>query len=262
MLPKQVSLHVGNEMDLLDRACHATEPTELLVAPVDLHQRNINRRLREADLPKEAFEVTDAASVSRRLLDECAVSTRVLDHIDRLGLVEQLVDESAVDSPSIDIPAGVQSSDPEYIEQVRTDVEMVSNYHPERLTAWRETADSLQTPIDADTRELLEVALDVEAELRTQTDKAVSDIELIRRATRQLAATSGDVWTAACSHIDRLSIVGLSSISAPYADLVNVVAMTTSVDIHIHCRPATSEYLTARVPPLFDIDSPGEVVFA
>jgi ATP-dependent helicase/nuclease subunit B len=256
-----VSLHVGDEMDLLDRARHSPQPTEIILAPVELHQRNIQRRLREDSLPKESLTFEDAISVSRTLLGECDVSARAIDRIDRLGLVKQLCNESVADFPTIDLPPSIQSQEPQHIEQVRTEVETLSNFHPERISAWEKTADDLPTPIDADTVELLEVALSVEEELRMQTDKAISDGELIRRAIRQLTATSGEVWTTVFSDIDRLSIVGLSSISAPYADLINAVAMTTPVDIHIHFRPATGDYLTDRVPPLFDISSLGEVVF-
>jgi ATP-dependent helicase/nuclease subunit B len=259
-LPEQVSLHIGDEMDLLDRACHSPQPTEIILAPVELHRRNIQRRLREASLPKEAFIFEDAISVSQACLKEGDISSRAIDRIDRLSLVNQLCDESVVERPTINLPPSIQSRDP-YIEQVRTEVETLSNFHPERISAWEKTVDDLPNPIDADTVELLEVALNVEEELRAETDKAISDGELIRRAIRQLTATSGETWTTAFDNIDRLSMVGLSSISAPYADLIHAVAMTTPVDIHIHFRPATGDYLTDRVPPLFDISSLGEVVF-
>jgi ATP-dependent helicase/nuclease subunit B len=260
-LPEQVSLHVGDEMDLLDRACHSPQPTEIILAPVELHRRNIQRRLREDSLPKESFTFEDAISVSQACLKEGDGSARAIDRIDRLSLVNQLCDESVVERSTIDFPPSIQSRDPQYIEQIRTEVEALSNFHPERISAWEKTVDDLPTPIDADTVELLEVALNVEEELRAETDKAISDGELIRRAIRQLTATSGETWTTAFDNIDRLSMVGLSSISAPYADLIHAVAMTTPVDIHIHFRPATGDYLTERVPPLFDISSLGEVVF-
>lgn len=257
----QVTLHVGGEMELLERACHATVPTEILLLPVELHQRNIQRRLREAQLPKEVFEFEDAASVSRTLLDQCGVSARTIDRIDRLGMIEQLLDESDSDSPTVALPVGVLAHDPQSLEQIRTEVETVSNFHPQRLTAWETTAGTLPDPIDMDTMELLETALDIERGLRVQTDKIISEIGLIRRATRRLTRTNGDIWTAAFDSIDRLSVMGLSSLSAPYADFLNAVVMATSVDVHIHFRSATGEYLTERVPALFDTGSPGEVVF-
>jgi ATP-dependent helicase/nuclease subunit B len=259
--PDQITLHVGGEMALLDRACHATAPTEILLAPVELHQRNIQRRLREARLPKEAFAFEDAASVSRTLLDQRGVSTRTIDRIDRLGLIEQLCDESAGDSPTIALPVGIQADDPQSLEQIRTEVETISNFHPQRLSAWEEVAGTLPNPIDLDTMELLETALEIEEGLRAQTDKTLSEIGLIRRATRQLTTTDGGVWTAAFDSIDRLTVVGLSSVSAPYADFIHAVAMTTSVDVHIHFRTSTGDYLTDRVPALFDVSSPGKVVF-
>ena len=258
-LPEQITCHIGSEMSLLERACHTSAPKEILLAPVELHQRNIKRRLREADLPKEAFSVGAAASVSRTLLSECDVSAIALDRIDRLGLVEQLYDEDG-DSSSLSVPIGIRSDDPEHIEQIRSEIETITNFNPQRLSAWRATADELSPPFDGDTEEVLELALAVERGLRAQTDKALSDIELIRRATRQLTTTNGDVWRDAFTGIERVSVLGLSSISAPYADFLQAIAQTTSVDIHIYCRPATGEYLRDRVPSLFAVTTPGEVV--
>ncbi len=260
-LSERLSLHVGGEMQLLDRACQAPQPTEIVLAPVELHQRNIQRRLREAKKPKESFLFDDAVGVSRRILDGTDIPTAAIDRIDRLSLIRGLLDESARISPMVTLPAGTSSYDPQYIEQIRTEVETITNFHPERITAWAETADELPEPINVDTTELLEAGLDIERGLRAQTEKAISDIELVRRAARELTATSGAAWNGTFDQIDRLSIFGLSSISSPYADFIHAVAATTSVDVHIYFRRATGDYLKERVPALFDISGPGTVVF-
>jgi len=260
-ISEQLNLHVGDEMQLLDRASHAQQPTEIILAPVELHQRNIQRRLREAAKPKESFLFDDVVGVSRRVLNATDVPTAAIDRIDRLSLVRGLLDETVSSSPTISLPAGISSHDPQHIEQIRTEVETITNFHAERISAWAATADELPEPTDADTAELLETALDIERGLRKQTEKAISDIELVRRATRELTATSGAAWNETFDHIERLSLFGLSSVSAPYADVFHAVASTTSVDVHVHFRRATGEYLRERVPALFDISGPGTVVF-
>jgi len=260
-LSEQLTLHVGDEMQLLERASQAPHPMEIVLAPVELHQRNIQRRLREAQKPKEAFAFDDAVGVSRTLLNANSRPTEAIDRIDRLSLIRGLLDESVISSPTLTLPVGISSRDPQHIEQIRTEVETITNFHAERITAWRTTADELSEPIDADTTELLEAALDIEGGLRTQTEKAISDIELIRRATRELMATNGVAWAESFDHIERLSIFGLSSISAPYADFVHSIVATTPVDVHIYFRRATGEYLSDRMPALLDVSGPGSVVF-
>lgn len=266
-LAEQLTLHVGGEMDLLDRACDSQQPTEIILAPVELHQRNIQRRLRDANKPKETFRFDDAVGLSRTLLsathrwDGNERVTEAIDRIDRLSLIRGLLDESTTSSAEVTLPVSISSRDPQHIEQIRTEVETITNFHAERITAWATTADELPDPIDMDTAELLETALAVERGLRAQTEKVTSDIELIRRATRELTTTDGNAWTNVFGHIERLSIFGLSSISAPYADFIHAITATTPVDVHIYFRRATGDYLSERMPALLDVSGPGTVVF-
>ncbi|GGN97367.1 hypothetical protein [Haloarcula pellucida] len=259
-LPAQVTLHVGAELELLDRARHTPRPTELVVAPVELHQRNVQRRLREAREPKDAFEFDDVVGVSRSVLRASDASTTAIDRIDRLTLVREILGESA-SAPSVSLPVGTGSHDPQHVEQIRTEVETITNYHPERIAAWEDAAGDLYAPIDADTAALLDTALDVERALRAQTAKAVSETELVRRATRELTATDGTAWTGAYPETERLSLMGLSSISATVADFLHALVAATTLDVHVYFREVTGEYLEQRFPSLFDIAEPGVEVF-
>ncbi|MBX0325689.1 hypothetical protein EGH21_21975 [Halomicroarcula sp. F13] len=261
ILPAQVTLHVGAELELLDRACHAPRSTELVVAPVELHQRNVQRRLREARAPKDAFEFDDPVGLSRDVLRASDASTAAIDRIDRLTLVRAILDESASASPTVSLPVGTPSGDPQYVEQIRTDVERATNFHPERVAAWDDAAGELDAPIDADTAALLETALDVERALRARTEEAVSETELVRRATRDLAATDGAAWAAAYPEIRRLSLVGLSSVSAALADLLHALVATTTLEVHVYFREGTGAYLEGRFPSLLGVEDPGLEVF-
>jgi len=259
-LPDKLSLHVGDEMQLLDRARISSEQTEIILAPVELHRRNIQRRLREAELPRERFRFIDAVDMSEDLLDTRGISTKSIDRIDRLSLIRRLLDES-MSSLTVSLPVGISTRDSQHIEQIRAEVETITNYHPERLTAWSATVEELSEPIDADTEELLELALDIERGLRAQTGKVVTDGDCIRSATWELSRTDGEVWLETYSDIERVSLFGLSTISATYADFLNAVASTTSTEVHIHFREATGPYLKDRLPALFDISEPGTEVF-
>ncbi|QIO24396.1 hypothetical protein G9465_15520 [Haloarcula sp. JP-L23] len=137
----------------------------------------------------------------------------------------------------------------------------MTNYHPERIAAWEDVVGDLYAPIDADTAALLDTALDVERALRAQTAKAVSETELVRRATRELTATDGTAWTDAYPEMERLSLMGLSSISATVADFLHALVAATTLDVHVYFREVTGEYLEQRFPSLLDIAEPGVEVF-
>ena len=264
-IPDRLTLRVGGEERLFERARTRPQPNELVVSPVELHQRNVQRRLREARLPKDAFRFADPVGACLRVLEAAGRSTAAVDRVDRLALIRSILDAAAGDGanpfPATDLvlPPGLASSDPRRVEQVRTEVESLTNFHPERLAAWRETAGGLDGPIDEAAAELLGAALGIERELRDRTAEAVSETTLLRRATRLIAATDGSAWAAAYPNVDRLTLLGLSSLSAPHTDLVNALLSATAVEVHVHFREGTGEYLRRRVPDLLAVADPGTV---
>jgi len=266
-LPDQLTLHVGDERRLFERARTRPRPTELVVSPVELHQRNVQRRLREARLPKDAFRFEDPVGACLRVLETADRSTSVVDRVDRLSLIRSVLDSADPDYPGttagpiIPLPTGVSSRDPRRIEQIRTEVETVTNFHPERIAAWTETAGEIDEPIDDDAAAILDAGVGIERELRDRTEKAVSETALLRRATRAIAATDGAVWAEAYPNIERLTLLGLSSLSAPHTDLVNALLAATALEVHIHFREGTGEFLRRRTPELLAVTDPGTEAF-
>jgi ATP-dependent helicase/nuclease subunit B len=260
--PDRLRLHVGDEGRLFERARPRSHPNELVVSPVELHQRNVQRRLREARLPKDAFRFADPVGICIRVLEAAGRPTAAVDRIDRLSMIRSILESVGPDGPlGVSLPTGAASRDPQRVEQVRTDVETVTNFHPERIAAWADTAAEIDEPIDDEADELLHAGLDIERELRGRTAKAVSETALLRRATRSITATSGSVWNEAYPAIDRLTLLGLSGLSAPHTDLVHGLLVATPVEIHIHFREGTGEYLRRRVPDLLSIAEPGTEAF-
>jgi hypothetical protein len=255
-LPDNLTLHVGSEDALLERADGSSQSTELILAPVELHRRNIQRRLRESGTPKDGLEFADPAAVAERVLDTAGLPTATIDRIDRLSMIRSVLsaDEVSITTPAV-------PSDSQTVEQIRTEVENVTGFHPERIEALQTVADGLKTPIDADSAEILNAATSVQRALRTRTSEAVSDVELIRRSTREIRGTEGAIWEAAFPEVECVSLVGVSSISAGQIDLLHAVLDAVSVRVHVHLRRGTGSYLSGRVPQLFDVADPGAVVF-
>ncbi|PHQ37643.1 hypothetical protein DJ69_15565 [Halorubrum persicum] len=261
-IPDRLTLHVGDEGKLLDRARARPRPTELVVSPVELHQRNVQRRLREARLPKDAFRFEDPVGICLRVLERAERPTAAVDRVDRLSLIRSINDPPAGDgSTDRSLPTGVQSHDPRRLEQIRTAVEATTNFHPERIAAWTETAGELAGPIDDESTALLDAGVGIERELRELTAKAVSETALLRRATRTITATNGSAWEEAFPNVDRLTLLGLSSLSAPHTDLVHGLLAATSVEVDVHFREGTGEYLRRRVPDLLAVADPGTEAF-
>ena len=264
-LPDTLAVYTGGEERLFERAETCPQPTEIVVTSVELHRRNLQRRLRERALPKDAFEFSDPVGVSKRVLRNAGEPTRAIDRIDRLTLLRSILSDA--DTLELKLSSQIPqaaSTDPQAVEQLRTEVESVTNFHPRRIESWRQVADGLNAPIDREATERLTVALDVERELksRTQQGKAVSETELIRRATRTLTRTDGSIWDDAYEPIDRITFIGLGSLSATHADLVHALIESTPVEVNIHFRQGTGEYLSERLFDLLDVDNPGQEVFA
>lgn len=259
-LPDRLTLHVGDEERLFERARTRSHPNELVVSPVELHQRNVQRRLREARLPTDAFRFADPVGICLRVLETTGRPTAAVDRVDRLSLIRSMLAD-APDDPSADVtlPTGAASRDPRHVEQIRTEAEAITNFHPERIAAWRASAGEIDGPIDEEAEAVLDAALGVERELRDLTAKAVSETALLRRATRSITATDGSAWTEAYPNAERLTLLGLSSLSAPHTDLVNALLTATSVEVRVHFREGTGEYLRRRVPDLLAVDDPGTV---
>jgi len=255
-LPKNMTLHVGHEEALLERTDRSSHQTELILAPVELHRRNIQRRLRESRTPKDGLQFTDPTEVGERLLDVAGLPTTTIDRIDRLSMIQSILsnDEESITSPAV-------PSDPQSVEQIRTEIENVTGFHPERLETFQDVVDGLIPPIDADAAEILNTAMGIERALRQRTSKSISDVEFVRRASRKILTTDGEVWQEEFPEVDCVSLVGVSSVPAAHIDLLHAVLASMAVPVHIHFRRGTGSYLSQRVPQLFDVAEPGAVVF-
>jgi hypothetical protein len=255
-LPEDLTLHVGHEQSLLDRIRAEPASKEVVLAPVELHRRNIQRRLRETRTPKDGVEFMDPTDVGTALLQNTDGPTKTIDRIDRLSMIRSIFSDEHQSVIGPAVPADAQE-----VEQVRTEIENVSGFHPGRLDRIRDAARDCSTPIDADSIELVDAAVDIERALRERTEKHVSEVEIVRHAIRAVRESRGELWQTTFPEVTRVSLVGVSSISAAHADLLHVLLGTSSVPVHVHFRRGTGSYLSRRLPELFNIDAPGEVVF-
>lgn len=254
-----LKIRLINPENLLDHAVHVQQPSDLVIAPVDLHRRNLKKRIAQAEKPLSAFEFSDGPSVATRLLDSSGRSTQSLDRIDRLAILEEILSEEGRARELFWILLGLDpASNVQAVEKTRTEIEAVTNYHPSRVRAYRKSLQTLTNPIAADAHDALYGVLAVEGALRQYAEKAPTDTELLRRATRVMVNSNGSVWKMAYPKIQRVRIVGLSNVPAPLVDLTTAIGRTTDIEAAICVRPATGRALRERLPQT-TVDNLGEV---
>jgi len=175
----QVSIYIGEETRLLDRAERTATPTELVLAPTDLHQRNLQRRLREAARPQNAFRFIDPETVAEELLGAADTAPTSLDRVDRLAILQSLPSEPAEQPPGIrSIRSACRDEGPQQLEQIRSEIEAMTNFHPARIEAVQNVTDEFVPPIAEETTTLVDGGVAIERWIRGRTAKSVSETAL------------------------------------------------------------------------------------
>ncbi|MFC4451349.1 hypothetical protein [Halorussus aquaticus] len=165
--------------------------------------------------------------------------TETLDRIDRLALTRRILRDDAVPSETLARAVGSPAVDhAERIERARTSLGMVTGFHPERLESLRSIVDEMSGAAADDAADLLEGLVALQATLVNRTEVAVSDTDLLRFATRRLAGTP-TVWKRAYPDIDRVSVAGVSMLTATLEDFLRTVGRQTSVDVSLYLRNGT-----------------------
>lgn len=256
-----VTVHIGDIDPLLDWAEHASQGATVVLAPVELHRRNLKLRLTETNRPLDAFAFTGPVPVASTVLATVGKSSDALDYVDRLAFLEEILDAEHEATERFRMVLGGEPAQcGTAIEQARRDLEVTTNYHPVRVRAFRKAVDVAPSPVDVDTRDVLAGTLAVERALRRRSEKSPSDGSLIRRATRALTTTDGSAWTKAYPAVDRVALVGLSTIPATLVDLLTGLSAACDVEVHLFLRRGTGPFLTDRFGDVCTVSNPGRVV--
>jgi len=260
-LPKPVIVHVGGVELLLEWAEHASTVSNVVIAPVELHRRNLKLRLTKANLPLDAFAFTGPSAVASHVLETAGKPTKALDRIDRLALLGDILGSGNEATERFRLVLGGEPAQcGDAIEQARRELEVTTNYHPDRVRAFRQAVESASSPIDVDADDLLDGTLAVERALRRRSQKAPSDGELVRRSTRIVADTGGAAWNDAYPSVERIALVGLSTVPAALVDLIAAITSQCDVEAHIFLRRGTGPFLEQRLTDVCGVPNPGRVV--
>jgi len=259
--PKSIIVHVGGVESFLGWAEHASTVSNVVIAPVELHRRNLKLRLTKANLPLDAFAFTDPSAVASHVLEAAGKPTKALDRVDRLALLGDILGGENEPTERFRLVLGGEPAQSgNAIEQARRELEVTTNYHPDRVRAFRQVVESAPSPIDVDVDDLLDGTLAVERALRRRSKKAPSDGELVRRATRTITDTGGTAWNDAYLSVERIALVGLSTVPATLVDLLTAVTSQCDVEAHLILRRGTGLFLEQRLADVWAVQNPGQVV--
>ena len=245
-IPASVTVHVGDVGTLLGWAEHASRISTIVIAPVELHRRNLKLRLTDANLPLDAFAFTGPAAVASHVLETAEQSSKALDRVDRLALLGEILsgENEATDRFRL-VFGGEPAQSGNAVEQARRELEVATNYHPDRVRAFRRVVESARSPIDVDASDLLDGTLAVERALRRRSEKVPSD---------------GAAWDDAYPTVKRVALVGLSAIPATLVDLLSAIRSWCDVEAHVFLRRGTGPFLEQRLNDVWSVPNPGRVV--
>lgn len=262
------AVHVGEADAIRREAERARSPRHLVVTPVRLHRRNVQRRLREDGEPRSGFEFLRLVDVARRVNEaattvesgpETRPETESLDRLDRLALTRRVL---RGESPGVTGPLGRAVGTPaadhaERIERARVGLEMVTAFHPARLDALEAAIDALDGAARADARDLVGGLLALQRALEDGSPVAVSDAALLRGATAT-AAAAPEAVAAAYPNAETLSVAGVSTLTASLEDFLFVLGRETPVDVHLYLRHGTGPEIRDQLEASGRRFDPGE----
>jgi len=259
----QITIHHDDLTPLLNRGAHAQTPTELVMMPLDLHQRVFKQRLIRADTPRDAHRLTEPVDVAGQILASSGASQpSIVDRIDRIPLFEELLEAEPAMANAFERVLGTPAAESvTSVEQARTEIESVTGYHPARVGALREWCASRATLAARDGRDVLEATLMIEERLRKRTGKATSTGAVVRRAVRVLNSGDEARWETVYPSVERVWVCGLSTIPASLVDLLTSILTTTDVEVHLVTRPVSGPVLAERLWDGVAVSNPGREVF-
>lgn len=259
-------LHVGDLDNLWADARRETVPRHLVITATDLHQRNIEDRLRRQQRPQSNFRFVRIGELAGDITRPSPAVSTAMDRVDRLMLIREVI--ASTDDPVYDYLAAVLGrpleKHIERIERTRSEFELVTGFHPTRMDAFASIIEEQRASAREDTLDLLAGVSKLQNDLQRrltdgenpQPTQAVSKTSLLCRALGVLG-DDPSVWTSVYSDIETLSVTGTSMLTAPIEDLCRLVSQTTDVDVHLHLREVSGPQIGRQLSPQSDIETFG-----
>ena len=240
-----LTTHVGDPEEVLTAARRAETSTDLIVLPEQLHKRNLKRQLARQNQPYSSLCFRSLAAIASDVIQTTASSPDPLDRIDRIRHIERFVDQNAKALTPFERLFGSHLEDQApTIEAIRSTVEAITGYTDRRLQALSAVTDQCPQPAEADGADYINGAIRIQQALTDATASRVSTDTVLIDAARRLRYAD-DAFQDTYPGIERLHIAGISAIRAPLLELLQAIAVATTVEIHLYLRRGTGPRLAA-----------------
>lgn len=242
-------IHICREDDLVTHACRARRPTDIVIAPEQFHQRNLKRAIADAGQPRSSFTLLTPATIATEILTASHERPAVLDRMDRLRLIEELLDtQPAAVSRLTRVFGSAVADRPKEIETAREELSVLTGYSQSRLAALETVCDGIPTVASQDALDLLHGVRELQEQLQDKVDGYVSSAAVLTRSSELLAGTDGDAWPDRYGEIERVNVVGISTLGTPLLEFLQTLERETTVTVHLYLRAQTGPRIADRLP--------------
>jgi len=248
------NVYICAEDELVERAERAPQPTDIVLAPEQFHRRNFKRAIAEANRPRSSLALQTPATVAQELVRAGqGTAPTVLDRTDRLRLIEEIVEEPPGEVAHLQRVFGASlPTQLARIEAAREELSLLTGYQSARLSAFERVCANVDSVARLDAQDLRTGITSLQEHLRSQSDAYVSPATLLEAAQMLVEESNGDIWQERYPTVERLNVVGVSTLGTPLLALLAALGEETAVTVHLYLRAATGPRIANRLHSRID----------
>jgi ATP-dependent helicase/nuclease subunit B len=246
---QQENIHICEEAELVERASRARHPTDIVLAPEQFHRGNLKRAIADAQQPRSSLALLTPATVASEIVSpESGTDPTVLDRTDRLRLLAEILDAQSDDVLRLCQVFGTSlTTQLEQIEAARAELSLLTGYQPSRLSAFERVCTEIDTVARLDALDLLTGISSLEEHLRNRVDAYVSPEAVLETGCEVLRDSGGDIWQDHYPAVERVNVVGVSTLGTPLLDFLAALGRETTVTVHLYLRAYTGPRIANRL---------------
>lgn len=254
------NVHICAEGELVDRARRTQHPTDIVLAPEQFHRRNLKRAIADTHQPRSSLALLTPATVAGKIVATgSGTDPTVLDRTDRLRLIEEILGSQPGDVARLSQVFGASlTAQLERIEAAREELSLLTGYQPSRLSAFESVCTDIDSVASLDALDLLTGISSLTEHLRNGVDAYASPAAVLETGRNLLRDSGGDIWRERYPAVERVNVVGISTLGTPLLEFLAALGRETSVTVHLYLRAYTGPQIASRLRSrLDDGPSPG-----
>ncbi|MFD1635370.1 hypothetical protein ACOZ4L_16845 (plasmid) [Haloplanus ruber] len=172
----------------------------------------------------------------------------VLDRMDRLRVLEDLLVSPSGDASRLSRVFGTSlTTQLDQIEAAREEVLLLTGNQPTRHSALETVCDELDGVASRDALDLLTGISSLEKQLRNSVEEYTSSAAVLEAGAEVVTGSEGSVWQNKYSGIERINVVGISTLGTPLLTFLTAIGRETSSTVHLYLRAHTGPRIASRL---------------